>query len=368
MAVSGDLPHLSVDPAGSLFAPPDYGGRLRYVAHSILSEERAEAPDDLRPYLALPPLGERVLALAKEATRGARGDYEKAKALEDYLSKNYGYTLKLGRFRGQDPVEGFLFDFKEGNCEYFATSMALMLRAIGIPSRLVTGFVRGEWNQFGRYFVVRKEDAHAWVEAYIPGRGWVSFDPTPRPPYIERAPYPFLVAFLQYLDFLKMRWNRFIIDYSAADQIKALSEMRRRSFRLKADFNRYLMHLSKLGLPKVVTRTVPLILLAAFLIVGARLLKRRGRPAVAPIRPEVRFYRDFLHLLARYGRAKPAGMTPYEFAKQLNREGIGEAEWLTLTYYSVRYGLVTLTPQDQQMVKGALKRLRKKLKIHPSPS
>ena len=80
-----------------------------------------------------------------------------------------------------NPVEHFLFDSKRGHCEFFSTTMALMLREIGIPSRNVTGFVGGTYNRFGRYYAVREGDAHSWVEAYLddPIRGWVTFDPTP---------------------------------------------------------------------------------------------------------------------------------------------------------------------------------------------
>ena len=69
---------------------------------------------------------------------------------------------------------------RSGNCEYFAAALAVMLRSLGIPARVVGGFQRGEWNPYGRYFMVRLQDAHSWVEAYIDGAGWVTLDPSPR--------------------------------------------------------------------------------------------------------------------------------------------------------------------------------------------
>ena len=78
------------------------------------------------------------------------------------------------------PLEEFLFVRRSGNCEYFAAAMAVMLRSIGVPARVVAGFQQGEWNPYGRYFMVRLSDAHAWVEVYLDGRGWVAFDPSPR--------------------------------------------------------------------------------------------------------------------------------------------------------------------------------------------
>ena len=78
-----------------------------------------------------------------------------------------------------DPLAYFLFERKKGHCEYFASSMAVMLRTLGIPSRVVTGFQSGVYNPMTGWQVIRASDAHSWVEAWIDGRGWTTFDPTP---------------------------------------------------------------------------------------------------------------------------------------------------------------------------------------------
>src|SRR4029077_6665308 len=88
-------------------------------------------------------------------------------------------TLELPRILTRDPLANFLFVRKKGHCEYFASSMAVMLRSLHIPSRIVTGFRGGEFNDLTGQYVVRASDAHSWVEAYFPGSGWISFDPTP---------------------------------------------------------------------------------------------------------------------------------------------------------------------------------------------
>ncbi len=91
-------------------------------------------------------------------------------------------TCARPRKAKQQPVDDFLFESKRGHCEFFSTAMALMLRAVGIPSRNVTGFVGGTWNRFGHYYAVREGDAHSWVEAYIDDPAqprWMTFDPTP---------------------------------------------------------------------------------------------------------------------------------------------------------------------------------------------
>ena len=99
--------------------------------------------------------------------------------MEQYLSTHFRYTLELPRSLPQDPLANFLFERKKGHCEYFASSMAVMLRSLHIPSRIVTGFRGGEFNDLTGQYVVRASDAHSWVEAYFPGSGWISFDPTP---------------------------------------------------------------------------------------------------------------------------------------------------------------------------------------------
>jgi len=95
------------------------------------------------------------------------------------LRHHYRYTLHLPTTAPKDPLANFLFERKEGHCEYFASAMAVMLRSLAIPSRVVNGFRGGEFNDLNGQYVVRASDAHSWVEAYFPGHGWVGFDPTP---------------------------------------------------------------------------------------------------------------------------------------------------------------------------------------------
>src|SRR2546427_6545887 len=87
---------------------------------------------------------------------------------------------------GKDPVDYFLFDLKQDFCEYFASAMVVMLREEGIPARLVEGFTTGAFDTASNAFVVREQDAHAWVEAYSPQYGWIEFEPTPSQPPFAR--------------------------------------------------------------------------------------------------------------------------------------------------------------------------------------
>jgi hypothetical protein len=96
-----------------------------------------------------------------------------------FLQKECHYSLKPGRFRTKQPVAEFLFEKKKGYCEYFASATAVLLRLEGIPARYVRGFTVREANRIGGHYAVREADAHAWVEAFVPGRGWVEADATP---------------------------------------------------------------------------------------------------------------------------------------------------------------------------------------------
>jgi len=131
-------------------------------------------------YLQLPSeIDPRIAALARSATEHAPTPYDKAIELEHFLKTKYHYTLDLTGNPGTDPLAHFLFTTRAGHCEYFASSMTVMLRTLGIPSREVNGFLPGEFNELGGDYIVRASDAHSWVEAYFPGSGWIVFDPTP---------------------------------------------------------------------------------------------------------------------------------------------------------------------------------------------
>ena len=100
-----------------------------------------------------------------------------------YFQAGYRYSLDVGSFRTKDPVAEFVFDKKKGYCEYFATATTLLLRLSGVPARYVTGYAVRSFQRSGSYYVVRDADAHAWAEAWVPGRGWVEVDATPAGDY-----------------------------------------------------------------------------------------------------------------------------------------------------------------------------------------
>lgn len=156
------------------------------VAPSDYKNLRALSPDDPRwrsfgPYLQLPEdLPERVRSKAAEIVGARSGPWEQATALATYLQHNYTYDLDVDFYpEGVDTADHFLFESQVGYCEQFATALCVMARSLNLPARYVTGYLPGEYNPFTGFYEIRARDAHAWVEIFIPGAGWIIFDPVP---------------------------------------------------------------------------------------------------------------------------------------------------------------------------------------------
>ena len=123
-----------------------------------------------------------------------------------------------------DPLAYFLFQKRAGHCEYFAAAMTVMLRSAGIPARYINGFLTGEYNGVGGDFVVRASDAHSWVEAYFPGFGWLTFDPTP--PSDEKPP-GFFASLGHYWDWFELQWSEWVINYDILHQFTLAQNVQR---------------------------------------------------------------------------------------------------------------------------------------------
>lgn len=140
-------------------------------------------------YLQLPPdFSEKIQDLAIEITENSENPYDKTQAITNYLRKNITYKEQIPEPpQDSDPVEWFLFEHREGFCNYYATAEVLMLRSIGIPSRIVFGYAQGEsQNPDETEFIVRREQSHAWPEVFFEGIGWVEFEPTTIQPSLDR--------------------------------------------------------------------------------------------------------------------------------------------------------------------------------------
>jgi hypothetical protein len=381
MAIQGPLPALHLDGARAVSLPSPPTTRIRYQAVTKIERfpgaalrwpvREGEYPREIREtFLQLPPLSARLQALADTLAAGAASPLEVAHRVESYLAQNLQYSLELRPESGLDPLDEFLFERKAGNCEYFAASMAVLLRAAGIPARLVNGFQRGEWNEVGQYLAVRQRDAHSWVEAYILEVGWVSFDPTPRAAF-EAEAFAASGPLVKYFDALRMRWNRYVIDFTLGDQAAMAMGLRQQSLALQRslrqawDLGSFRAWRSARRLWRQYGYAVTFGLAVAVAVV---LLLWRARsatprrfwhlPGLSPS-PSVGFYGRMLRLLARRGHRQPPTMTPREFAATLvgTPRLFGPAAELTALYERIRFGGEDLTVADRTRADGLLRQL-----------
>jgi len=213
--------------------------KVRYEVKSILSDTIYESSIEKKYYLQLP---ENISQELKKFSINfyAQNELETVKKVEDFLKNGeYKYSLKNLPL-SEKPIDEFLFNHKQGNCEYFATSMAIILRVLGIPSRVVAGYRGGIYNDIGKYYIIRQSDAHLWVEAYINNIGWIRFDPTP-----SSLSEDFLInkkkinKFTLFLDTINYYYNTFIINYDLEKQITLFNKIREgfKKPELKLSFN-----------------------------------------------------------------------------------------------------------------------------------
>ncbi len=373
--VRGNFPLLQADDIGGLHLPYPPSSRFQYTVFSIpngLKPDDKQATSFQYPrritsrFLQLPPLTPRISELSRAVTKDAATLYDKALAIKWHLLGNYRYSLDVGHTVSDSPVEDFLFDRKTGYCEHYATAMVLMLRSLGIPTRLVTGFMAGEWNDFGHYYTVRQQDAHAWVEVYFPGSGWIIFDPTPSlVPNPRNSP---LEVVARLFDSFRVKWTRLVIQYSFRDQQAVLHELRERSQPVRSRAAEWLATAKKVVrnwrvwvLTHVRDWEWPVIvgwIAAALLlwIVVVRWARRRHIPLLATVSrftPDqlaaTRFYARMLELLERRGLSKPVTLAPLEYARSVGAHWADAARpvgALTDLYCRGRFSSAPLSADD----------------------
>jgi transglutaminase-like putative cysteine protease len=358
--------YLYRDSSGSLINPFHNFVSVRYTGISQLPAlNRAQleaAGTDYPPgitgiYLQLPEIDRRIPELARSATEHAFTAYDKAAALEVFLKTKFSYTLDLAGNPGKDPLAHFLFETRAGHCEYFASSMTVMLRTLGIPAREVNGFLPGEFNELGGDYIVRASDAHSWVEAYFPGSGWIVFDPTPDAPVVSATLFSRLA---QLTDWAELTWNDWVISYDFAHQTVLAQTFQSKShnwrelgaawfaekqWRMKDRLTGWQLRHGSFSF------ALPLILVA--LLVALRygwieqLLRKlqialvlRGKNAgAASSQIASRMYAEMLHLMGRYGYARTEIQTPFEFAAAVKKPVLRPmVQEFTQLYSVARFG------------------------------
>ncbi len=337
-----------------------------YEADSDLAMPRPEelrtASEEYRPeielkYLQLPPrLDQRIPQMARQVTASAHNNYDRAEQLERYLMTHFGYTLQLPRTSPRDPLADFLFVRKQGHCEYFASSMAIMLRTLQIPSRVVNGFRTTEFNDLTSNYVIRASSAHSWVEAYFPGYGWVSFDPTPGAP---RAGTTGWSRMLLYVDALASFWREWVVNYDVNHQ-RALGEGAIEGSRSLVEHGRLWVQTHYAALLARARRmqqkftesprgyTAVGMVLALLIVLGTnfrgmvRWVKERRlrrHPEESPKLAAALWYQRGVRWLGRHGLKKSAAQTPREFLTRIeDLEMRKRVEQFTQAYEAARFG------------------------------
>jgi transglutaminase-like putative cysteine protease len=347
--------HVSRAPSGAFrfgFVPTD---TLRYEVYSFIGpdsgaqeQHRFQLTEEEREEnLQVPPLDPRIAELARQMTRGASDNFEKARMIEKRLRHDYTYTLDLPSTDVRDPIALFLFDRKKGHCEYFASAMAVILRDLQIPARLVNGFQSGIANPYSGTLVIRASDAHAWVEAFFPETGWTVFDPTPGG---AAPPQTVWTTLSLYLDAADTFWHDWVLSYDLGRQISLASRLESdaRDFRTTGWMlnPQRLARVAESAGEWIYERGRGLAGLVAGILLGVlgfrqlrqwrpRRAARQGRsvPSDATL-----FYTRMLALMKRRGFQKPAWFTPQEFANSVPTEAGADLEQFTAAYYAVRFG------------------------------
>jgi protein-glutamine gamma-glutamyltransferase len=353
--LDGSYRAVAMDNGGAVFdLDPEHPISI-YEATSNIAQPSAEqlrsASVDYAPavqlnYLQLPALDSRIAPLARQITSQAGSNYDRAVAIERYLQTHYGYTLELSRSVPRDPLAEFLFQRKAGHCEYFASSMAIMLRTLRIPARVVNGFRGGEFNDITSQYLIRASDAHSWVEAYFPGYGWMSFDPTPAaPPEISTG----WRRFYLYADAMASFWREWVVNYDLSHQqhlvVSSTQSGREMVQHLQAWARRRyqaLLNSARRAQDNWERSPTPwrgaAILLTILLGLGAnatRLRRTRKSPQLAA----TIWYERMTHLLARQGWHKSPAQTPAEFVISIEDVGTRkQVEEFTRRYESARFG------------------------------
>jgi transglutaminase-like putative cysteine protease len=379
-------------PEDDSWAAAHEGRRHRQLAPELLAIP--DTPRGLRDRLRA--IAEPIVAAIPESDVAGR-----ARALETYLSDSgrFSYSLQMDRSDPSlDPVEDFLVNGRQGHCEYFASALALLLRSVGIPSRLVNGFKGGDWNALGQVLYVRQKHAHSWVEALLPPLNfnqppdWLTLDPSPpreRDEIVARVG-TMPRGFRAVSDYLRYIWIFYIAGFNPERQSRLIYEPIRHLFQEAARGFRMMWHGVQVALgwllnfPNLedffslrgfLVTTIGLLLLAA-LVSAAAWLWRRMRPARADddglgLGTGVAFYRRLAEVLASGGLRRPSAETPREFAQRAalllssRDQDAGDVADVPAqvvdAFYRVRFGQQELTPEALRHLEGRLDALEASL-------
>jgi protein-glutamine gamma-glutamyltransferase len=350
--IFGPAPVLRVQPRSAIrvfrgrsgdrfYAGSDNPVYLLWTTAARPGDDRLRMGDDssaapARAAVLLPPLDPRVARLADSLTAGMTARIDQVRAVEGWLKREFTYTLELPATGADATLEAFLFSRRTGHCEYFSTAMAVLLRAKGIPTRNVNGFLGGEWNTGAGYLAVTGDRAHSWVEVWFPEWGWVPFDPTPAgtAALLDRAARgSWLWSARLWMDGVEYRWNRWVLDYDLDRQLgvfRGVREFFSQGQRASADPGR---------------RREPVRFATSWLLavlgIGVVVVLARGFRRGRRLPPASRTYLSLRRAYAKAGWSAESGDGPLAFAETLAREeapGAADAARAVDLYLRARFG------------------------------
>lgn len=347
-----------------------------------LRRDRAPYPPSFQNYLQLPNgLDPRIGELASRLTETTENRFDAARSIEFHLQNDYGYTLEQ-RAGGDQPLADFLFNVREGHCEYFATAMVIMLRTQGIAARVVNGFQQGEYNETADVYTVRQREAHSWVEVYFPGQNtWVEFDPTPAAAQtFGTGTAGFYDRINKYLEALEMIWIQYFVAFDTQEQRSMLTSIRRSISEYNERTTPWIETVREVVsawwselrgdsgfassiIAAAIGLSVIFVVTALYLIakritkwLGLRELWKRifKTNDFLDQSPTVDFYLRMENALRKHGLVRKSSQTPLEFAYTLK---IPEAVFVTEKYNLVRFGNSKISSNERMALEDAIERL-----------
>jgi len=343
---------VTIDSEGGLRAPASLVEGLTYTVISdvpyrdrtILGKaSQRYSPRMADLYLQISPeLSEKIRPVAEQllskASKPLANPYEKALFLTQALKQNYEIITELPFFdKEEDLVEAFLFRYKGGYPDHFSTVLTMMLRSIGIPTRLAAGFAPGQFNPFTGFYVVKNTDAYALTEVYFPGYGWFAFDPIP-----GRDLYPPSFEEDQTFSVLKMFWN-WIASWVPSPVAAFFSTLWIKGMEALLSFVVTVWGFVSGSIIGVLIGLVSLVILSLLLwLASLQVFKWLKERHLAKLPPMERIYQQMLGILSKNGYPKHPAQTPFEYAKsgyQNHNEAIASIiEEISQAYVAWRYG------------------------------
>ncbi len=384
IAISGKFNSLILNKTESVKVTTPIFKKFKYEAFSDIYRPSIKQLEDIKKIdiekvlpatLEIPDYNKRIYELVKKITKGKKTPIEKVLAILKYLKKNYRYSLNLKPLpKSEDPIYHFLFISKKGHCEYFASAMAIMVRYLKIPSRLINGFRKGDYNELNQTFVVRELHAHSWVEIYFNQYGWISFDPTP--PGIGTFRESFFSNIVEAITFL---WIKNVINYDFSDQIRLFWKIHNETIDYKKKMKKFRENImdklatylqKKIGnfdrkinpifygknffLTVIIIFSLPILIVIFLKKVKSREKRKIHQNLYSKIMGKL--FKEF----KKSGLEKKKGETVLEFKDKIKNEEIKtEFYEITKLYYYLRFGRGKEMEQFRKKVENLILKLKK---------